>query len=695
MNQQAAGFTPGSHFRHPLRADLIPGRAAAKQEWLHKKERKLKMNCAPSRSPSKSTVLPCAGGAFSHFRSWTRLLAVAVIGLFFVNGAFASPGTLVAPGLNQPRGAIRWNGSVWVADIANGFCRIDGGAINLATCFTPGNHQPELNGNLVYVAGNTGVFRLTMNAVTSTIDSAVTLAPNAGLAGNLPEAASLGPDGKLYVSFTNTGDIRRITNPAGDPATQTVESVGKAASGGGPVNSVSFVNGDLYLADTGLIGLERIAGAAACRGGCNAVAMFGVLGISNSLSSDRVRYLYMENGTRVLRYDATTTNVVDLYSSNAVIDGQTFGYGQVWGVTLDQSTGDVFIGGDPTPPGAATTNIGSLYVVTAPATTEGLVNTQFGPPAPVPSPTPGPTPVKTGSLYAAGITRPAGLNWIGTHVWISDASQGFCRVDPGSPGVASLSNCFKPTLTFVAGQASFDSVRNVIYIPDAATASAGIFRVAYVPDTETLGASTNLGNGNLQPTAVAVAPEGSLFIGSRPNGNINKITTPATTPSAPVKIATTSNGLGVRAMLFIANDLYLAETVNVTVIIRASPSLLKGKAVIVGPAQTKGAQPVLNITTPLSLAADVSIPSHALLYIGSDPLGLGNVGQVDQWDILLQKDTIWAGFGTIGAVLTQFANPAGLAFAPGGILYVADDPSVTSAGATATPGQGHIYQVGP
>ena len=653
------------------------------------------MNCAPSRSPSKSIFSPFAGRTFPNYRSWTRLLAVAVIGLLCVSNALASPGTLVANGLNQPRGAIRWNGSVWVADIANGFCRIDGGVINLATCFTPGNAQPELDGNLVYVAGNTGVFRLTMNAVTSTIDSAVTLAPNAGLAGNLPQSASLGPDGKLYVSFTTTGDIRRITNPAGDPNTRAVESVGKAASGGGPVNSLAFVNNDLYLADTGLIGLERIASAAGCHGNCNAVSMFGVLGISNSVSSDRVRYLYMENGTRVLRYDATTTNVVDLYSQNGIQNGQTFGYGQVWGVTIDVATGDVFIGGDPTPPGAATTNIGSLYVVTAPATTEGLVNTQFGPPAPVPSPTPGPTPVKTGSLYAAGITQPGGMNWIATHAWVSDATQGFCRIDPSSPGVAALSNCFKPSPTFVAGQASFDSVRNFIYIPDAATASTGIFRVAFIPGTESLGASVNLGNGNLGPTAVAVAPDGSLFIGGRPNGNINKITTPATTPSAPVRIATTSNGLGVRALLFIANDLYLAETVNVTVIIRASPSLTKGKAVIVGPAADRTSPPRLNVTTPLSLAADTTNPSHVLLYIGSDPLGLGNFGQVDQWDILLQKDTIWADSGTIGAVLTSFANPSGLAFAPGGILYVADDPSVTSAGTTATPGQGHVYSVGP
>jgi hypothetical protein len=474
-----------------------------------------------------------------------------------------------------------------------------------------------------------------------------------------------------------------------------VEQVGKAASGGGPVRSLTFLNGTLYLADTGAIGMERIPAAAVCKGNCNATPMFGTLGISNSISSDRVRYIYMENGTRVLRYDSTTTNSVLIYSSNGIQDGQTFGYGTIWGVSLDLPTGDLFIGGDPTAPGAATNNRGSLYSVVAPGTTEGIVDTGFGPPAPVPSPTPIPPAAKTGALYAAGITQPRGMNWISSHLWISDATQGFCRVDAGSPGVAALSNCFKPSPTFVAGQASLDSTRNFIYIPDAATASSGIFRVAFVPATETLGVSVNLGNGNLTPTAVAVAPDGSLFIGGRTNGNINKITTPFTAPAAPVRVAATSNGLGVVSMVFIANDLYLAETVNVTVIIRASPSLAKGKAVIVGPAQARGATPQLNVTTPLSLVADQSNPAHTILYVGSAPLGLGSFGQVDQWDVLLQRDTVWADTGIIGAVPTAFSNASALALAPGGILYVGDDPSVTSAGTTATPGQGHIYSVVP
>ncbi|HET9837334.1 MAG TPA: hypothetical protein VFR84_03805, partial [Candidatus Angelobacter sp.] len=563
------------------------------------------MNLRILLSPSKKPVSVHLGKKLS----WRKALLIVHVALFCFGAAFASPGTLVANGVNQPNGAIRYNGSVWVADIANGFCRIDNGAENLATCFTRAQGQPELYGNTIFISdqtGATGVWRLAMNAVTSTIDTAVVLAPNGGLAGSQPTSVSMGADGKLYVAFNASGDIKRITNPFGDPLAQQVEQVGKAASGGGPVRSITFMGDTLFLADTGAIGMERITGASTCRGNCNATTLFGTLGISNSISSDRTRYIYMENGTRVLRYDTTTTNSVVIYSSYGLQNGQQFGYGTIWGVSVDQPTGDVFVGGDPTAPGAATANRGSLYVVIAPATTEGIVDTGFGGPAPVPSPTPAPTPARTGSLYASGLTQPLGMNWLGTHAWISDKTQGFCRIDPSSPGVAALSNCFKPSGAFVPGQASFDSSRNLIYIPDAATTSAGIYRVAYDPILETLGAFTNLGNGNLTPTAVAVAADGSLFIGARSNGNINKITTPYSTPSAPVRVATTSNGQGVRAAIFVGNDLYLAETVNVTVIIRASPSLTKGKAVIVGPAQTRGATPLLNVTTPLSLVADMT-----------------------------------------------------------------------------------------
>lgn len=676
---------PGSP-SHPSASRICGG------EGRPQLKRGFSMNCTLLQSPGKSMVSISAQKISSICRNWPRALAVTMAALLCIGSAFASQGTLVAPGVNQPKGAIRWNGSVWVADVANGFCRIDGGALNPATCFAPGKGQPELDGNIVYTTdptGASGVWRLTMTDIGSAIASAVQLAPNGGLAGNLPTSASLGPDGKLYVSFTKTGDIKRITNPAG--AAQTVESVGKAASGGGPVNSLAFVNGDLYLADAGLIGLERISNAAACNGGCNAISLFGVLGISQGLSSDRTRFLFMGNGTQVLRYDASTSNQVDVFSTSGLLNGLTYGYGTVWGVTYDVPSGDVFIGGDPTPPGAATSNIGALWVVLAPWVTEGAVNTLSGPPAPAPPPSSPPPAARTASLYAAGITQPRGLLWIGTHAWVSDASQGFCRIDSSSPGVAALSNCFKPTPTFQAGQASFDPVTNMIYLPDANTASAGIFRISYSPATETLGTVANLGQGSAQPTSVAVGAEGSLYFGVRTSGNISKILTPATAPAAPVRIANTSNGKGPLALLFIGNDLYLAETVNVTVIIRASPSLTRGTAVIVGGPVAKGATPALNVTTPLSLAADMSNPSNPVLYIGSDPLGLGGFGQVDQWNILLQKDTVWVDSGLIGSVLTPFAYPAGMAIAPGGNLYTADDPSVTSSGTTTTPGQGHVY----
>src|SRR5690348_2074835 len=107
----------------------------------------LTMNFAPLRSPSKSPALRSAVRTVLHRHAATRMFAMALIALFCRGSDLATPGTLVANGLNQPRGAIRCNGSVWIADITHGFCPIDAGVINLATCFTPSTSQPELDGN--------------------------------------------------------------------------------------------------------------------------------------------------------------------------------------------------------------------------------------------------------------------------------------------------------------------------------------------------------------------------------------------------------------------------------------------------------------------------------------------------------------------------------------------------------------------
>jgi hypothetical protein len=615
-----------------------------------------------------------------------KLLTIVLLSMFFTASAFASSGTKLATGLTQPKGAIKWNGALFVADNVQGFCRIDAGILtppgNAATCFPTGTGAPELDGNLVYITdnvGKTGVWRLTMDALTPTIASAINLVPGAGLGGNRPTAAALGPDGKLYVIFINNGNVVRITNPSGAVGLQVVEQVGKSNSGK-RLNSLTFVGNDLWASQAGF--MNRIAAATLCTGSCQADVMFGTVANQQGLVDDHNKYLYIGNGSQVVQYDTTTATQLLIYSQNGVDNGTSLSYGLVWGLNLDVN-GDLFISADPVPADAVGTGQGNVWVVTAPGQTEGpIANPPPGPPAPNPPPTPPPAALKVGSLYAAGVTQPSGLLFMGTHLWISDRVQGFCRIDVGN-NTTSLSNCFKPSLTFIPGQASFDSpaisgTNSVnVYVPDSSSTSAGVFRLTFNPVTEAVALSVNLGQGANQPSAAIIGPEGSLYLSFLKNGGITKITTPASAPAAAVKVGQSSNGGGVKSMTFIGTDLYLAEAQSVTMLLRASPGLIRGTASVVGPATQRGQTPPLNVSNPLSLTSD-----------GVDLLYVGSAAQVDRWSVSLGQDTVYASSGVIGATTTAFKNVSGLALDPNNVLYAGDDPT-----AGAQNHQGHVYQI--
>src|SRR5690242_11739543 len=90
-----------------------------------------------------------ASGATLLRRYRMHMIVLGIATLLSLGRAYASPGTFVAAGnLTQPRGAIRTaNGlggtDVWVADNVLGFCRIDNGSINPATCLAQTSGQLE------------------------------------------------------------------------------------------------------------------------------------------------------------------------------------------------------------------------------------------------------------------------------------------------------------------------------------------------------------------------------------------------------------------------------------------------------------------------------------------------------------------------------------------------------------------------
>jgi hypothetical protein len=108
----------------------------------------------------------------NHSRGWKHLLALVTI-LMSATSVFASPSINIAPAsMFRPRGAVRVQlipgGPVdyWVGDGAQGFCRIDNGVLNIATCSLNGTSEPyddRPNSPYVFVAdgAGTGVNRFT------------------------------------------------------------------------------------------------------------------------------------------------------------------------------------------------------------------------------------------------------------------------------------------------------------------------------------------------------------------------------------------------------------------------------------------------------------------------------------------------------------------------------------------------------
>jgi hypothetical protein len=634
------------------------------------------------------------------------------------NGGLTSPvgGTWVglAPTSSTP-------GRLWVSDHQQGFCRLDpikgskppqfSVAVRVTdskSCFPAGNAGVNTPGvpdfqmiagstSLGYAfvpfsLGNTGVFRLTIDYIRQQITATETLATAAALGvGNkfTPIAVSLGEDGKLYVADNTGGALVRITNPAGALGTQVIEQVGLNDTGGKFITGMAMKGNDWYNAAGSF--LFRLAAADTCNGGC--------LGLnlninSQAMGADRNSpYVYFDafgillNAEILFRYNADSGELVE-YSSGGYLDtAKTLftTYASIFGVAVDPA-GNIYViddtsGGilpDATRP--IVPNAGRIWMI--PAGSAPLLNNP-GPIAPPPTTGPPPPPPTGGQLYASG-TRTRSILWIhdatetagSGHVWVSDRSSGFCRVDVGATPL--LSNCFKPSTGFVPGQASYgttvDSLGNTvvnIYVPD--TASNVVYRLPFDPTTETLGAAVGLGVGLNRPAAAIVGLDGSLYLGYSNTGQIDKFTGPAASPILVTRVGTTLSRGGVVSMTFIGNDLYLAEATQVTVLPSASPSLSAGTAMQIGGPFTKKQTPPLQVPAPLSLSAD---QANRVLYIG-------NSGTLYSFPLNTFVQKVVANSGNTGTTTVPFGAITAVGFIPGSVsgifpasLFVGDDSSI-------------------
>jgi hypothetical protein len=185
-----------------------------------------------------------------------------------------------------------------------------------------------------------------------------------------------------------------------------------------------------------------------------------------------------------------------------------------------------------------------------------------------------------GELLYKGMTLPSGLVKIGSDYWVSDHLLGFCRLVPGTPGTpggVDQGSCNTSQVSSGQAAAKDDPTSKLTYayVPDNSSKGRGVWRHT-IKDGVVLD-STMLNNAGIdgnRPMAVALDPDGNLYVSLGRNSNILRIRNPdpsgdGTRPD-PDKVGTSAVKVGPPALAFVGNTLYLAEGTGLTALVPAS-----------------------------------------------------------------------------------------------------------------------------
>ena len=314
---------------------------------------------------------------------------------------------------------------------------------------------------------------------------------------------------------------------------------------------------------------------------------------------------------------------------------------------------------------------------------------------------------QTVTQFASGLGTPtAGAVLTGTainpstgqpvrHLWSGDNDNGLCRLDPDvdTPGSHAINpaTCIKTAagIKLVPGQASFDSANNLLYVIDGAGKSTGVFRFHYTPGAgngqgalssivEILGGVSNgsgvCGIGNNGPTALAIGPDGNLYLGFSKTSNIMRILAPQNEPlpcaNVQSNVATISNSQNDLGLAWILHDLFGDSTFDPVRWPSADNCFTPQNGFVSCPAQN-----IFNVVVPAGLISDQIYPAlngNTLYYwTHTEVQRIANINSVTG-PVITQN--YGGGFQFIGTLAIDRGNPAGEA------LYVGDDPGGLGAG---------------
>lgn len=191
------------------------------------------------------------------------------------------------------------------------------------------------------------------------------------------------------------------------------------------------------------------------------------------------------------------------------------------------------------------------------------------------------------TLLATGFTLPYGAQvLVGTainpatgkpfrHLWTAD-SGGLCRLDPdldaGAPFTVNIATCITTVggAAFSPGRLAYDPLTNTIYSVSDGAKGQNVARYHFLPDgdsgqglvsttAEFLGDGGGCGLGGSFPWALALGPDGNLYVDFKLNGNIVRIISPssASVPCSNIQVmGSTADARRGLTLAWVGHDLW-------------------------------------------------------------------------------------------------------------------------------------------